>query len=267
MKAIHVFILFLILSSCGEKKAVESTVAETRPLVVGMELAYPPFETKDALGNPTGVSVEIAKELGKFLDREIIIENIAWNGLIPSLQTGKVDFIISSMTITEERKKQVSFSDPYAQVLLSILANTNANITSYDQLNDPTKTIAVKQGTTAFFFAKQYFPTAKINSFTSESTAITEVAQGKADAFIYGELTVYKAYLQNPSHTTIITIPAELQDSSWGIAVNKENTKLLADINRFLASFLKSETKDNLIQTYLQKEKELADKFGFKFIF
>jgi polar amino acid transport system substrate-binding protein len=56
-------------------------------LVVGMELAYPPFETKDADGNPSGVSVDFAKAFGESIGREVEIQNIAWDGLIPALQT------------------------------------------------------------------------------------------------------------------------------------------------------------------------------------
>ena len=81
-------------------------------MVVAMELAYPPFETKDDAGNPIGVSVDLAKAFGESIGREVVIENIAWDGLIPALQTGKVDMIISSMTITADRKEVVDFSDP-----------------------------------------------------------------------------------------------------------------------------------------------------------
>ncbi|OOO00419.1 MAG: hypothetical protein ATN35_07440 [Epulopiscium sp. Nele67-Bin004] len=84
-------------------------------LVVAMELAYPPFETKDTDGNPYGVSIDIANALGEYLGRDVVIENMAWSGLIPALQTGQADIIISSMGIINDRKDQVTFSDPYAQ--------------------------------------------------------------------------------------------------------------------------------------------------------
>ncbi|MDR1359238.1 MAG: transporter substrate-binding domain-containing protein, partial [Coriobacteriales bacterium] len=74
-------------------------------LRVAMELAYPPFETKDDAGNPEGISVDFIRDFGEAYGYEVIIENTAWDGLIPSLQTGKVDCIISSMTITEEREE------------------------------------------------------------------------------------------------------------------------------------------------------------------
>ena len=78
-----------------------------------MELAYPPFEMRDAEGAPAGVSVELARELGRALGRSVEIENIAFDGLIASLKTGKIDLIISSMTSTEQRAKSIDFSEPY----------------------------------------------------------------------------------------------------------------------------------------------------------
>ena len=84
---------------------------EHKQLIVGMELKYPPFEMVDTNGAPTGVSVDLANALGKYLGREVTIENIPFDGLIPSLQTHKIDLIISSMTATAERAKAIDFSD------------------------------------------------------------------------------------------------------------------------------------------------------------
>ena len=86
-----------------------------------------------------------------FADRygyDLVIENTAWDGLIPSLQTDKADCVISSMTITEERKEAVDFSDPYAMAQLAILANANSGVGSIDDLNQPDKKVAVKTGST-----------------------------------------------------------------------------------------------------------------------
>lgn len=113
MKKVFIIILSLvlvasILVACG------NTSENEKELVVGMELAYPPFEMTDEEGNPTGISIDMAYALGEYLDRPIRIENMAYNGLVPALQSGKVDLIISSMTINEERMKTVDFSNPYA---------------------------------------------------------------------------------------------------------------------------------------------------------
>ncbi|MFM7108883.1 MAG: transporter substrate-binding domain-containing protein, partial [Planctomycetaceae bacterium] len=91
------------------------------PLRLGMELSYPPFEMTDRDGRPAGVSVRLAEALGKHLGREVVIENVAFDGLIPALKTGKIDCIISSMTATPERARSIAFSAPYLRTGLALL--------------------------------------------------------------------------------------------------------------------------------------------------
>ena len=78
-------------------------LAEEKKLLVGMELAYPPFEMRDERGEPAGVSVDLARALGEQLGRAVEIQNLPFDGLIPALKTGRIDLIISSMTATPER--------------------------------------------------------------------------------------------------------------------------------------------------------------------
>ena len=95
--------------------------AAAPPLRVGMELSYPPFEMVDPRGEPAGVSVRLARSLGDHLGRDVRIENIAFDGLIPALKTGRIDCIISSMTATPERSKSIAFSEPYLKTGLALL--------------------------------------------------------------------------------------------------------------------------------------------------
>ena len=173
-------LLVLVISGCNENDKEQ----DKKVLKVGMELAYPPFEMSDKNGTPSGVSVDFAKALGASLGKEVIIENIAWDGLIPSLKTGKIDLIISSMTITDERKKTIDFSVPYAQSSLAILANKNSGIKSIKDLNVSGKTVAVKKSSTGHIYAKDHLKNATVLVFDKEAACVIEVVQGKADGFI-----------------------------------------------------------------------------------
>ena len=115
-------------AACSKKSA-------SNELVVGMELSYPPFETIDAAGRPTGVSVDLAEALGKSLSRPVRIENIPFTGLIPSLKTGKIDCIISSMTDTPERRESIAFSEPYLNIGLALLVGKNSPLQSIADLD------------------------------------------------------------------------------------------------------------------------------------
>ncbi len=249
------------------QKTTSSTVSEEKePLIVAMELAYPPFETKDVKGNPSGISVDFAKAFGASIGREVKIVNTAWEGLIPSLQTGKADMIISSMTITEDRGKVVDFSIPYANSLLGILVNKDSKIESVDDLNQKGMRIAVKAGSTGFIYAKENMNNAEIITLADESACVTEVSQGKADAFFYDQLTIYRNWQKHLDTTRAIFIP--FQDTEkWGVAVKKGNTELLNQINDFIPKFTDNGGFDDLSEKYLKDEKKAFGELGFKWFF
>jgi len=252
----------LALSGCSRSKG--STSSGT--LTVAMELAYPPFEMKDAQGNPSGVSVDFAKDFGASIGKKVVIDDIAWDGLIPALQTGKADLIISSMTITDSRKQVVDFSIPYANSLLAILANKKSNISSIDDLNRAGKKVAVKIGTTADIYAQNNLKNAQIIELSDESACATEVAEGKADGFIYDQLSIYRDNQSNPTTTTAIYIPFQNVEY-WGVAVKKGNTVLLNQVNNFITKYRAEGGFDKLTQKYLANEKQAFDKLGFKWFF
>lgn len=276
------FLLTLMLSGCASNTAAadnantaetagENTAGNTssetgKTLTVAMELAYPPFETRDDAGEPTGISVDLMKAFGEYSGYDIRIENTSWDGLIPSLQTGAVDIVISSMTITEERRGLIDFSDPYANALLAILANADSDIASIDDLNQSGKVVAVKSGSTGHMYAEKNLSEAELLVLPDESACVTEVAQGRADGFIYDQLTIYRNWQNNPDTTSAIFIP--FQDvEQWGIAVQKGNTELLDQLNAFLADFQANGGYEELTEKYLAEEKKAFDELNFQWFF
>jgi len=256
----------LVLTGCQGKAGKANENSGGGKLIVAMELAYPPFETKDSAGEPTGISVDFAKALGDYLGRETEIVDTAWDGLIPSLQTGKADLVISSMTITEKRKEEVDFSDPYANSLLAILSNKDSGIKSIDDLNQPGKKVAVKTGSTGFFYAQDNLQNAEIIALADESACVTEVSQGKADGFLYDQLTIYRNNQKNPDTTTAIFIPFQNVEY-WGAAMKKGNTELLNGVNEFIAKYTTEGGFTELSEKYLKEEKKAFDELGFKWFF
>ena len=242
------------------------SIAKKDTLTVGMELAYPPFETKDENGEPYGVSVELALELGKFLGRPVKIENINWTGLIPALETGRVDVVNSSMTVTEDRKIQVDFSDPYATAYLALLVNRETPAESVEDLNREGVVIAVKMGTTGHIYAENNLQKADLTVLSSENACVTEVIQGKADAFIYDQLTIYRQSKLHPEETKALLIPFQ-EGEKWAAAVKKGNSELLQQINEFIRHYREEGGFERLTEKYLAEEKEVFDSLGFRWFF
>ncbi|MEG0071433.1 MAG: transporter substrate-binding domain-containing protein [Raoultibacter sp.] len=255
-----------VIAGCTNTAPSTSNTSAKDTLKVGMELAYPPFEGKDDSGAPLGVSVDFMQDFGTYLGKKIEIENIAWDGLIPSLQTGQVDMVMSSMTITDERKGAVDFSDPYAHALLAVLSNKNSQVVSVDDLNKPGTRIAVKTGSTGYIYATKNLPNAEIIALADESACVQEVAQGKADGFIYDQLTIYRNWQANLNTTTALFIPFQNVEQ-WGIAVQKGNTELQSQLNNFIAQYRSQGGFDTLTQTHLAKEKAAFDELGFQWFF
>jgi len=251
--------LTLVISgfSCSSRPA--------NTLVVGMELAYPPFEMTDARGNPSGISVDIAHALGRSLNKNITIEDIPFDGLIPALKTGKIDLIISSMTATEERRKSIDFSDPYVRTGLCLLVGVDSGIRSIGEADRNGKTIAVKKGTTGHDYARKHIKKARVLVLDKEAAAVLEVVQKKADAFIYDQMSVYKSWQRNKQTTRAILKP--FQEEFWAIGIRKGNDELRISINRFLAEFRKEKGFDRLADRYLKEEKKVFLRLGYPFYF
>jgi polar amino acid transport system substrate-binding protein len=251
----------LILTLC----CVGTLRAEQNELVIGMEMSFPPFEMLDTNGQPAGVSVEMAKSLAKYLQRPVRFENIPFDGLIPSLKTGKIDLAISSMTVTQERSKSIDFSDPYLNMGLSILVNKNSSIQSVTDIDKPNITVAVKKATTGHIYAIQHFHNAKILIFADAPTCATEVAQGKADCMIYDQISIYENWRKFQDSTRAILQP--FQSEQWAIGIRKGNEALRTQVNAFLKQFKESGGFNELGNKYFGENKRTFEQLGIPFYF
>ena len=245
----------ILITLIALPERLSRTTAKAAPPVlrVGMELSYPPFEMTDTAGHPEGISVELAKSLGESLGRPILIENIAFDGLIPALRTGTIDCIISSMTSTPERGKAIAFSNPYLKTGLTLLVGRDSPILSPDDITKPGVRIAVKLGTSAHKYAVQQLEKADVFVLDMESAAVLEVMQGKVDAFIYDSLSVYRHHRRHPMTTRAILSP--FRQETWAIGLRKQDITLLQAINKVLQVFQATGGFEDLGEQFLPEEK------------
>lgn len=235
------------------------------PLKVGMELSYPPFEMTDQQGKPTGVSVRLAEALGRDLGREVVIENIAFDGLIPALKTGKIDCIISSMTSTPERSRSIAFSAPYLKTGLALLVGTASPVRSAADLDAPGRVVAVKKGTTGHQFAAAALRKARVLVLDKESAAVLEVVQGKADTFIYDTLSVSRNHRKHPDTTRALLAP--FREEAWAVGLRTGDTRLREQIDDFLKRFREAGGFERLGDEFLAEEKAAFREQGIPFLF
>ncbi|MBA3958399.1 MAG: transporter substrate-binding domain-containing protein [Parachlamydiaceae bacterium] len=223
------------------------------PLRVGMELSYPPFEMICPDGSPCGVSVDIANALGKFLDREVIIQNTSFIGLIPSLKNESIDAIISSITITDSRKQAIAFSQPYLKTGLCLLVSAKSDLKDINDANAPNRTIVVKSGTSGEVYALKHLTEAVVHVLDKEAMCVLEVIQGKADAFIYDQMSVFTNWQKNPKTTRAILTPFQIEE--WGIGINKNNPTLLNETNKFITEFRNANGFEQLTEKFFLQQR------------
>ncbi len=235
------YFLFAAILSVGALASCGTPTVD--PIRVGMDLRYPPFETVDSENVPEGISVDIANGFGEFLGRPTEIVNTGFSGLIPSLQSGEIDIVIASMSITDARRAVVDFTDPYFFFKIITLVNqnfaTNNNLTEdstvQELLDTPDARFAGIASQVSATIPTQYGET--VTEYIDLPTAIEAVAseQNSADILLMSASPVVNANKANPDTTMIVWTPWIA--SPIGMAVNKGNTELLASANAFIDTF------------------------------
>ena len=244
----------LCLSGCVKKKANQ--------LVIGMELSYPPFEMTDEHTQPSGIGVDLARVLAASLHQDLVIQNTAFVGLIPAIQTGKIDLIISSMTATDKRRQSIDFSDPYLRTGICPLFSARSTAQNVDDLNQPGRKVVVKAGTTGYNFATEHLPKAELLQIADQAACVLEVVQGKADAFIYDQMSIYQFHKDNPATTRASLLPVQHED--WAVGIRKGNDVLREQVNAFLKDFKAKQGMEALGEKYLH-DKAAFKEMGYPF--
>lgn len=244
---------------------VASADASAESLRVGMELSYPPFEMTDPEGRPAGISVQLAEALGRHVGRPVVIENIAFDGLIPALKAGHVDCVISSMTATPDRARSIAFSEPYLKTGLALLIAVKSPVTAVDDLDVPGRVVAVKQGTTGQQWAAATLKRARVLVLDTEAAAVLEVIQGRADAFIYDSMSVYTNHRKHPTKTRAALTP--FKEESWAVGLKQGNDDLRRQVNEFLEQFRAAGGFDRLGDEFLAEQKAYFHEHSIPFYF
>jgi polar amino acid transport system substrate-binding protein len=208
-------------------------MASAAPAVlnVGSDTAFAPFEFQGEGMEYEGFDIDLIKAIGRAMGSEAKVQGMNFDGLIPALEAGNIDCVISAMTITEERGKKVNFSTPYYKSGLSIVVRNNDNsIRGFGDLNG--KHIAVQIGTTGADKAKEV-PGAVIREFNTAPEAFLELQAGGVDAVI-NDLPVNEYYIAVMGGRGGKLVGEPLTSEDYGIATAKSNPQLTSEINAAL---------------------------------
>ncbi|MHC4955222.1 MAG: transporter substrate-binding domain-containing protein [Planctomycetota bacterium] len=255
MRALAILLSLFACIACGETKNYDSAldkVLDTKELVVGTEPEFKPFESKDADGNYVGFDMDMIRLLAEDLGVKLRIEEMNFTALVPAIETHKIDMIISGMTATEERAQKVTFSDIYYETPICLLVHKDSGINRPADADG--KRLVVKQGTTGQTLAKKKFPKSKgkITVMQSEGECATEVALGRADAFVYDKLSVVGAQKKHAKTTRAVLEPP-VNIEGYAMAVRHGDAKMVTRVNEFLAKIRADGRFKKLQDTYLRE--------------
>ena len=236
-----------------ETKAEEAPAAELETvqkgkLVMVTNAEFPPYEFHDQ-NAIVGIDVEIAGAIAEQLGLELEIEDIAFDSIIPEIVSGKADIGAAGMTVTEDRKQNVDFSDTYAHATQVIIVKEDSEIKGVADLEG--KIMGVQQGTTGDIYVSGDYGDAAVERYAKGMEAVQALAQGKVDAVVIdGEPA--KQYIKEVEGLKIID--ESYTDEDYAIAIKKGNTAMVEAVNAALAE-LKSEGKlDEIVAKYIQAE-------------
>ena len=255
MKKLVVFLMMammacsLLLTGCGgeEKKAADAP----KVLRAGTEPAFAPFEfPQEGSKELTGFDVELVQALGQKLGYKVEMVSMGFDALIPALQAGNIDVAIAGMTITDERKKVVDFTDSYYTSGLMIMVRKDSLVKSIDDLKG--KTIACQIGTTGENKSRSV-EGATVKAFNTQDEAALELKNGGADAVI-GDAPVIEYYMTKAGKDFAKTVGEKMEAEPYGIALKKDN-KLTADLNKALADMKKNGEYDKLYTKWFGEKK------------
>ncbi len=217
-------------------------------LVMATNAEFPPYEFHDG-GEIVGIDVEIAAAIAAEMGMDFEVEDIAFDSIIPEVQSGKADFGAAGMTVTEDRKQSVDFSDSYATATqVIIIKEDNADIVSPDDLEG--KTIGVQLGTTGDIYASD-IADATIEQYNKGFEAVQALTQNKIDAVIIdGEPA--KVFVAENEGLKILDEAFTTEE--YAICVKKGNTELLEGINAAIASLKESGELQKIVDKYITAE-------------
>ena len=212
-------------------------------LVMGTESGFAPFEYMDG-STMKGIDVDLANAIATEAGKTLSIEDMPFDSLLAAVEGGKIDFAAAGMTVNDERKLSVDFSDPYFDASQVVMVKKGSSIATADDLKN--KKIAVQQGTTGDTLATAVSG-ATVDRPTKFADAVLELEQGKVDAVI---IDSFPAQIYAAQYTDLQILAQPLDTEQYAIAVKKGNTALLATINKVIAKMKADGSLDAMVKKY-----------------
>ena len=237
----------VVLSSCGKQGKSLSDIKSAGKLVMATSPDFPPFEEL-VEGEVVGIEVDLLKLVCEKLGVELEIKQMSFESVLPGIQAGKYDVGVSGISVTEERKKNVLFTDAYCLAAQAIVVNEGSDIKSKADLEG--KKVSVQTGTTAqeFCSANGY----EVNAYASNSDAQLALQTGKVDAWVIDDLTAAEMVAANNAGegSKLVILEDAMTAEPYALAFALGSDDLVAEINKIINELIADGTVKALFDKY-----------------
>ena len=232
------------------------TTAVDGVLSMATEATFPPYEYYDG-DAIVGIDVEIAQAIADKLGLELQVTDIAFDSIIPGVQSGKYDLGLAGMTVTDERLEQVNFSDSYATGVQVVIVKEGGKVTSVDDLfaDGASNVIGTQTGTTGFLYATWDIQDAglgEVKSFAKTTDAVEALKNGQVDCVILDNEPA-KALVAANEGAGLSILDTEYAVEDYAAAISKDNTALLEAVNGALKELIADGTVQSILDKYIGK--------------
>lgn len=243
--AIFMILGFMGCSSQKESKQLNSLekIKKSGVLTMGLDDSFPPMEFRDDNNNLQGFDIDLGNEIAKKLGVKAEFVTTDFNGIILALTTGKFDIILSTLSITDERKQTIDFSEPYImEGIIVAKKGSNSEINSLEDLKG--KTIACQLGTTSESAAQKIKGIKELKKYDKMTEAFHDLSIGRIDAVVVDELV--GRYYMSKKNGEYEVLKGKLNDEPVGIGFKKEDVELKEAVQKAVDELKKDGTLSKL---------------------
>ena len=226
--------------------AGELTTVMAGKLTMATNATFPPYEMTTDSGDIEGIDVDTAKAIAEKLGLELQVDDMEFDAALLSVQQGKADIAMAGITVTDERKAVMAFSDSYATGIQSIIVPEGSDIASPDDLAG--KKIGTQRGTTGYIYCTDDFGEDSVVAYDNGLTAVQALNNGQVDAVVIDNAPAKEYVAANPGLKVLETSYAE---EDYAIGMNKDNTALVEAVNAALEDLKADGTLQSIVDKYI----------------
>lgn len=244
-----------LLAGCAGDKAPAADglkTAESGKLIMSTNAQFPPYEMLKDGGGFEGIDVEVAGKIAEKLGLELVVDDMDFDAALLAAQNGKSDIVMAGVTVNDERKAVMDFSDSYANGVQSIIVKEDSSIATVDDLATAEK-IGTQRGTTGYIYCSDSVENGgygedHVVAYDDGATAVQALLNGQVDAVVIDNAPA-KEYVK--ANTGLKILDTEFTNEDYAIGMKKGNTALLEAVNGALKELIADGTVQSIIDKYI----------------